>query len=246
MIDLDVPIVHGPKDVANGPQIEKEIRMLVSSKHLSLASKVFKSMFQLGFTESKHLRKNGKLEMTLPDDDPVAFALLMCIVHAKNKLIPPEIDLPTLERLEISVDKYGFQESAQYWAESYIEKLGQGLPDGLCRELFAWLCISWVFRHADKFAVMTRTAIYYCPTLKMAEQLDGEKFLENLPIPKNVIEAIENARRSGIQTAFDRLYHFISSLRATSNAVDFCPRALSHCIATLLGSLERSALKQEV
>jgi hypothetical protein len=61
---------------------EKEIRMLVSSRHLMLASPVFKAMLQhSNFKEGQELHVNGKVEIPLPDDDPEAFKILLDIIQ---------------------------------------------------------------------------------------------------------------------------------------------------------------------
>jgi hypothetical protein len=60
----------------------KEIRMLVSSRHLMLASPVFKAMLQYSnFKEGEELHANGRAEVPMPDDDPVAFKILLDIIQ---------------------------------------------------------------------------------------------------------------------------------------------------------------------
>jgi hypothetical protein len=60
----------------------KEIRMLVSSRHLMLASPVFKAMLQhSNFKEGEELHSTGKVEVPLPDDDPDAFKILLDIIQ---------------------------------------------------------------------------------------------------------------------------------------------------------------------
>lgn len=61
---------------------EKEIRMLVSSRHLMLASPVFKAMLQhSNFKEGEELHSTGKVSIPLPDDDPDAFKILLDIIQ---------------------------------------------------------------------------------------------------------------------------------------------------------------------
>lgn len=61
---------------------EKEIRMLVSSRHLMLASPVFKAMLQhSNFKEGDELHSTGSVEVPLPDDDPDAFKILLDIIQ---------------------------------------------------------------------------------------------------------------------------------------------------------------------
>jgi hypothetical protein len=60
----------------------KEIRMLVSSRHLMLASPVFKAMLQhSNFKEGEELHSTGKVSVPLPDDEPDAFKILLDIIQ---------------------------------------------------------------------------------------------------------------------------------------------------------------------
>ncbi|CAG8978376.1 hypothetical protein HYALB_00010395 [Hymenoscyphus albidus] len=90
--------------------------MLVS-RQLSLSSRVFKSMHQYTSHEVKALRRNGSVKIPLPDDDPAAFTILMNIVHAKNKAISSQIDLPLVTQFTILVDKYEMHEAAGFIGE---------------------------------------------------------------------------------------------------------------------------------
>jgi hypothetical protein len=85
-------------------------RMLVSSKHLILASPVFKVMLQDCFKEGQTLRSGGFLDLLLPDDDPAAFCILLDIIHGRNRKVPREIDMGLLAGITILVDKYQLQE----------------------------------------------------------------------------------------------------------------------------------------
>ncbi len=52
----------------------------------------------------------GQLELPLPDDDSVAFEILLNIIHGHPRSVPHQIDLLLLSRLAMMVDKYGLQE----------------------------------------------------------------------------------------------------------------------------------------
>jgi len=156
----------------------KEIRMLVSSKIMMLVSPVFKAMLQhSNFKEGVELSKGG-VEVPLPDDDPVAWKILLGIMHHDPKQVPREVDLKTMTNIAILVDKYQLSNLLHFHAERWIEHLTRsdpGLPTDLDVDLVPWLCISWVFGLYSEFTDMTRIAM---------RQSSGSAWNDqNLPIP---------------------------------------------------------------
>jgi hypothetical protein len=67
------PAESGAESTLVQENVGLDVRMLVSSRHLILASSVFEAMLQDRFKEGQALRSTGYLELPLPDDDPVAF-----------------------------------------------------------------------------------------------------------------------------------------------------------------------------
>jgi hypothetical protein len=67
----------------------KQVRMRVSSKHLMLASSVFRAMFQGEFKEGNALRSTGSVEKELHDDHPEALLILMDIIHGRTRRVIP-------------------------------------------------------------------------------------------------------------------------------------------------------------
>jgi hypothetical protein len=53
----------------------------------------------------------GKAEVPLPDDDPVAFEIILQILHHYISKIPFKVELPMLLRIAVLVDKYHMQET---------------------------------------------------------------------------------------------------------------------------------------
>ncbi|KAF7920654.1 hypothetical protein BELL_0335g00090 [Botrytis elliptica] len=73
----------------------EDVHMLVSSKHMCLASPVFKAMLQhSNFKEGRELASVGKIEISLPDDDPDAFAVLMFEIMSDRWISLLEAELP--------------------------------------------------------------------------------------------------------------------------------------------------------
>lgn len=79
------PIKYGLSELKEGDAI-KEVEMLVSAKHLMLASPVFYAMFKYNFLEGDTLRSTGRVEVPLPDDDAGA---------SKHSFLYPFSSLPS-------------------------------------------------------------------------------------------------------------------------------------------------------
>ena len=154
------------------------VRMLVSSKHLILASSVFGAMLQDRFNEGQTLRSAGYLELPLPDDDPVAFSILLDVIHGHTRKVPRKIDFELLIQISILVDKYQLQEVVEVFSDGWIQALDQKVPESLTADLIHWLCIFWVFGQSDKFKLMTRI---------MERESDGTTWTEDLPIPPAIL-----------------------------------------------------------
>jgi hypothetical protein len=166
------------------------VRMLVSSKHMMLASPVFKAMLQhSAFKEGKKLSSAGKVEVPLPDDDPAPFKIVLDIIHGRNKQVPRKIDLDTLTKISIVVDKYQMTEGVQSYSEGWIEALREDLPTKYvtgkdAQLVHRWLGISWVFERGMEFRTMTQLIERGCHS-NLAEDIE-----EGLPIPDLIISSL--------------------------------------------------------
>ena len=150
----------------------------VSSKHLTLASRVFKRMLQARFKEGLELHSKGSAELPLPDDDPAALLILLNLIHGKTRKVPRKVKLSRMTELAILVDKYELFDSVELWVDHWVRHLQGTVPVALGGDLLLWMCISWVFKRADIFKRLTKIA-----------QLEREGLLEadQLPIPQSVL-----------------------------------------------------------
>ena len=153
-----ITLVEGPNFESRKPL--KEIQMLVSSRHMMLASPVWKAMLQhSNFKEGEQLRSKGKVEVPLPDDDPTAFELLLNIIHGRVRQVPRQVTLETVASLGVLVDKYQMQEVVELHVELWMPALRSKLPGRLTEDYLQWLSISWVFKLRAEFKILTRIAI---------------------------------------------------------------------------------------
>ncbi|PMD57216.1 uncharacterized protein K444DRAFT_632349 [Hyaloscypha bicolor E] len=224
------------------------VHMLVSSKHMMLASPVFKAMLQHSrFKEGQKLSATGKAEIPLPDDDPYAFTIILDIIHGRNRQVPREIDLDLLSSISKLVDKYQMVEAVESFSNGWIDAVEDLLPAGYAttedvEDVHRWLGISWVFAREDEFVRMTELMERGCWE-GLAEDIE-----EVLPIPGLIVETILMKR----QEALSDLYAFIEqTARRYQQSEICCPRTDSaewalNCDSLLLGSLLKSASSYEI
>ncbi|ESZ92957.1 hypothetical protein SBOR_6676 [Sclerotinia borealis F-4128] len=219
----------------NAPSVVGEdVLMLVSSKHMSLASPVFKAMLQRNnFPEGRELASAGKVKIPLPDDDPDAFAILMCVIHGRTRSIPRDVDLDVLSRISTLVDKYQLHEVVEIMSDRWISLLEPQLLEVHMDDLLPWLSISWVFEKSDIFKEVTR----------IAERQSNGKIGEDrhdIPIPNRVVDAIQKRRLTAITDAYSTVENIINTGKHHCTA----PREDAfECSGMVLGTLLQSSTK---
>ncbi|KAL9105776.1 MAG: hypothetical protein Q9187_008658, partial [Circinaria calcarea] len=170
----------GNQEIGHCLSTYSETRLRVSSKHLILASPVFKAMLARNFKESATLRSTGTLELQLPDDDPAALLVLLDIIHGDTPQVPREVDLPMLTQLAVLVDKYQLYKVVGVYSEFWIDSLKGKIPQSFTQDLVPWISIFYVFARPTEFKVVTRIA------QRESKARIGEDDGNDLPIPESV------------------------------------------------------------
>lgn len=155
-----------------------ELRLKVSSKHLTLASRRFKKMLGGNWLEARTVHPDGCRHVNMEYFDPAALKILMDIIHGRTRKVPRSVELELLAKIAVLVDDLECYEEVEVFSELWLGELKHSTPDDLSRDLVLWILISIVFRQLDLFQRTTRTAIM-CGTGPF-ESLE-------LPIPKSVI-----------------------------------------------------------
>jgi hypothetical protein len=129
----------------------------VSSKHMALASPVFKVMLGPNFREGVALHANGTVDIPL-EDDYEAFIVLANIVHSKSWSVPLKVSHSTLVELTIIVDKYELRQVVHMFSTAWIAGLSSEVPVDYKKPdvVMDWLAIAYVFRDQDIFKRMTK------------------------------------------------------------------------------------------
>lgn len=148
-LKLEVGKETGSKQISNST---------VCSKSLSRASKVFKVMLYGSMAESRSQLQAGtedRWTVELPEDDPVALAVLLSIIHNTFESVPESVTSLQLFHITILTDNYDMTHILRPWAPKWIQTFRRHAttgerdaphPDYL---LFAW--ISYVLGDATLY-----------------------------------------------------------------------------------------------
>ena len=127
---------------------------------MKLASKVFKAMLSGPFKEGETLAATGNTEISLPEDDPVAFEVIMNIIHNRSKAIPRKMTLESLVAVAVLTDKYEFQQVVEMVSDIWLQTLTpKAISKMVTPELFSWLSVVWTFRRPVEFALLTKDIV---------------------------------------------------------------------------------------
>ncbi|KAF7863207.1 hypothetical protein EAF04_007290 [Stromatinia cepivora] len=243
-----------PSTVGTSPTPEpKKIRFVVSSRHLSLASPVFKAMLRGNFQEGLKLKETGKIEIPLPDDDSAAWKILLNIIHGRYMAIPLQLKLQVITQIAVLVDKYRMHEVVYLFFPTWRKAMDY--PPTRWEDIISWICISWVFELREEFRELTQKVQLDC--VKTFESTIRLYNLDNLPIPQVVIGKIDASRRKAIEKAFDILENTVSQYQSlipncncdTSRSHHLAKGLESHkrwCDIMVHGSLVRSATVENI
>ncbi|KLO92899.1 Uncharacterized protein LW93_4054 [Fusarium fujikuroi] len=170
------------------PHLKKiELRMLVSGKHLELASPIFKTMLTGPFTEGR-TDVSGFRQITASDWDPEAFKIILTIMHGYNRDVPRSLSLEMLVKVAMIVNYYDCLESVELYAEIWLEGLKSEVPEVYGQHCILWMFISWVFSRPIIFRDMTQLALIH--SQKLIE-------VDDFPIPAGILTpSLKSSRQS--------------------------------------------------
>lgn len=170
-LDNDQTYPRGSLDDGSTTQVE----FRVSSRHLSLASPVFRAMLESKFKESQP-NEQGLYEIQATEWDAEALVILLDIIHGHHRDVPKRISVETLSHIAIIVDYYGCHEIMELVFTAWMAYRGD-FEDFVKQDPSRWLFISWVFRQELLFTVATKMLMLY----------DNGKYVVDLPIPQPIL-----------------------------------------------------------
>lgn len=149
--------------VASGATRENELRMLVSSRHLCLASSTFRKMLSGPFLEGSS--NNGLIrEVRTTEWDASAFLIVQDIIHGHNVSVPNSVSVELLAKIAAIVDYYDCHDISQLFVDRWIQDLQSSFPSSYGKECMLWMSISWVFLRLEILQKMAMLAVMGCQT----------------------------------------------------------------------------------
>jgi hypothetical protein len=143
--------------IPNRPK-EEEISMMVSSRHLILASTYFRNMLGGAWKEATP-NVEGKKVISERAWDEEAFVLVMDVIHGHNREVPKKLGVELFCKVAVIVDYYGCHEAIEPFSTLWFAASMHELPSSYGVNCILWICISWVFAHAQHFERMTDLAV---------------------------------------------------------------------------------------
>ncbi|KAG5820172.1 hypothetical protein H9Q74_000717 [Fusarium xylarioides] len=214
-----------------------EVHMRVSSRHLTLASRVFRTLIQGLWAEtsstSLHFGKPLR-QVTAEDWDAVALAIVLDIIHGRHGHVPRVIDLRLMTHIATIVDFYECHEVAKIFSETWYKNMSTEFEDEYPRQTLLWLSVSWVLPNQEVFDRAAQAIL---------KHMDGRQLnTDNLPLHK-VLPKIEDKRLELINQIVKALYDLLDTL---PNSDYFCgwhkfdsPTCHSIALSILVRELER-------
>ncbi|RFU76312.1 hypothetical protein TARUN_5932 [Trichoderma arundinaceum] len=223
--------LHAAK--ADEPQISKdkpEVRMRLSSKHLTLASAYFEKLTTSGFKETTP-QDGYSYVITAQDWDEEALLAMMNIIHGRTAKVPRIVSLEMLAKLAVLVDYYQCHQTVQFFAETWIHHLKESFPFRFRRDVLLRLTVSWVFSEATTFMTLTKAII-----LESNEPVDSS----GLPIPQAIIDALNQSREDVIAGTISGLHSLKTQFYESDGGCSF------ECSAIYLGALTKGMSKMNI
>lgn len=163
--EIPKPVVLERRERANKPkrvvEVRQEVRCVVSSRHMMLASEHFHTLLSGPTEEAAILKSTG--HVTIPISvDPDTLIILLNIIHGKTREVPRQVSLDLLRKLAVMVSGFKILGSVEFFADTWIENSKGELPAGYTGEVLSWLFVFFVFERAEEFRDMTRITQREC------------------------------------------------------------------------------------
>lgn len=159
-------------------ELESVSRFLVSSKHLALASPVFKAAIQCGDTQSHVSRQESPVKVPLFYDDSDALLVLLRLIHGQFRQVPREVDLGTLTQITILVDKYELLETTYLLVDEWLSGVTNSIPSEINDNLRRWIFIADIFQEETISRRVKQVAGF---------RSEGSLKAAGLPIPRQIL-----------------------------------------------------------
>ncbi|KAF5258405.1 hypothetical protein FOXYS1_11023 [Fusarium oxysporum] len=165
-----------------------ELRLKVSQKHLTVASRRARAMFQRDYRETRKTEADGLYHWKIePLFDPEALRIVMKVIHAQAQDLPDEVTLQMIVSIAEVVDDLQCHDALSFFVNVWINRLSESVPSQMCDELVQWIFVASVFGLDEKFKQATRVAI-----MRSTGPID----ILGLPMRPDIVDKIEQQRQN--------------------------------------------------
>ncbi|KAF4447325.1 putative Zn(II)2Cys6 transcription factor [Fusarium austroafricanum] len=215
------------KDSAQAKTESVDMHFRLCSAVLKLSSPFFKKSMS-GNWKATECKPGFEWTLQERDWDAEAFLILMNIFHHKTRKVPQTITLETLAKIATLVDYYDCHETVNLWVEKWTSNLSLAEPKYYSRELLLRLAVARVFTDNKAFRALTEVAI---------ERSRGPIHMLGLPIPQQIIDAIEKKRIEAIDLFIQNLEGICGDLYSNGDG---------SCQYAQLGYIEKNLFLQDL
>lgn len=150
----------------SSPPATASYRYRVSSRHLCLASPVFRTMLEGPWLEEAGTR-DAPQEIFAEDFDPEALLIVLKAMHSRFRELPTSLELEAAREVAIVVDYYNCLEVVERFTDGWFPNVASiKLIKNATEQYFtAVLAISFIFKNEAIFKAITKLAILcsVCP-----------------------------------------------------------------------------------
>ncbi|GFG07025.1 hypothetical protein IFM5058_03214 [Aspergillus udagawae] len=150
-----------PKEIIPVAVETPQTRFKVSSKHLTLASNYFKGHLKKRISPTSTADEPGYDEVHMLDCDPVAFLIVMNIIHGQGQRIPKEVDAAMLLKVAAVVHYLDSREACTFVVELWKKRLldEKKVVCDTWDNCLKWAYISWALGFHSLFTSSTSAAM---------------------------------------------------------------------------------------
>ncbi|TLD31509.1 hypothetical protein PspLS_01971 [Pyricularia sp. CBS 133598] len=188
----------------NGQHFSTELRIKVSSKHLSLASRHLSNKLR----HTAAVQSDGRIHIHLDDVDPAAAIVVMNIIHCRGQKAPRAVTLQTLADIAVFVDRYRCFDAVEAHVDRWIRGLEHDLVEApVGKALMQWIYVAYVFRQPSLFKRVTGIAV------SQSTEIVGAY---GLPVRQKIINGINRQRQQLLIQAADAVNDALGCSREVS------------------------------
>lgn len=131
---------------------DSEVRMRVSSRHLTLASRTFRAMLEGPWSEATSSSQPLR-QIRTAGWDVMALSIVLDIVHGRHRGIPNAMNVGLLARIATIIDYYGFHEAVHVYGDKWLRQ-ARNLEKPFVeigKRTLLWMFISRTFSDKTRF-----------------------------------------------------------------------------------------------